>query len=381
MLQRKIPALFLVLTLLAAGLPPFAAAGETVSVSAASAVLYEPTAGIVLYEKNAREVRPMASTTKLMTALVGAERLAAETPVTVAPEAVRVEGSSLGLKAGDTLPAKDLITGMLLASGNDAAGAVALAVSPTVEEFAQLMNQRATRLGMTDTGFVTPSGLDAPGHASTAYDMALLGAAVLKQPMLAEICRLKTAQIRITEPSRTIYVKNHNRLLSLYPDAIGLKTGFTRQSGRCLVSAAQRNGVTLIAVTLQASDDWNDHMALYEYGFGRVERVSFPEVTLPSLPVSGGMAGAAALTAAVPEPVVCLRDEPQALRAVVELPAFVLAPVSAGQKVGSIRYYVGTNEIVTVPITAVAAVEQAPRPAFLERLRRRLYTLLQHLCC
>lgn len=274
-------ALVLTVAAMGGGLPLNAEAQP--SVSAASAVLYEPSSGTVLYEKNAHEQRAMASTTKLMTALVGWEALGADTPVTVSKQAVNVEGSSLGLAAGDTLASRHLITGMLLASGNDAANAVALAVSPDLEAFAQRMNEKAAQLGMTESHFVTPSGLDAEEHYATAYDMALLGAAVTAQPELKAICTQKTAQIPITAPSRTLYVKNHNRLLSLYSYAVGLKTGFTKKAGRCLVSAAEKDGVTLIAVTLGAPDDWDDHIALYEYGFSQVSVCELPPVKLDAL--------------------------------------------------------------------------------------------------
>lgn len=353
-------------------------AAESVSLSAASAVLYEPTSGLVLYEKEAHTVRPMASTTKLMTALVGADHLLPEQSVTVAPQAVLTEGSSLGLKAGDRLTARDLITGMLLASGNDAANAVALAVSDTVTEFADQMNRTAQKLGMKNTCFVTPSGLDAPGHASTAYDLALLGAAVLEQPMLREICCLKTAQIPIVEPSRTLYVRNHNKLLSLYNGCVGLKTGFTKQSGRCLVSAVQRDGYTLVAVTLNAADDWNDHIALYDYGFSRLERAELPAVTLPDLPVLDGVEPQVALVAESPSPPVCLKGEGSGWRAVIDLPGSVQAPVKAGQTLGTVHYCKADGRTVfSVPITAGYAVEQVPQPTFWERLWQWFWLLLQ----
>ena len=379
MLQRKCVFLCVVFVLCTV-LIPLAGTAESVNVSAASAVLYEPQSGRVLFEKNAHEVRPMASTTKLMTALIGAEYFSPEQMVVVSQEAVRTEGSSLGLLAGDVLSANDLITGMLLASGNDAANAVALAVAPTTEAFAERMNSRAEEIGMSRSCFVTPSGLDADGHASTAYDLALLGAAVLQNPLLKQICAQKTAQVKVANPARTIYVKNHNRLLSLYADCVGLKTGFTKKSGRGLVSAAERNGVTLIAVTLQAPNDWNDHISLFEYGFGVVERVAFPKVLLPRLLVSGGKTESVSLAIKCPEDVVVPKGETLSIRAVVELPRFVLAPLPKGAKVGNVRYLNKEKGLAVVPIVTAEAIEKQEPLCFFKRFQNRVRQLLLSVC-
>lgn len=377
--MRKIIATALVLAVFMGSLPLTAQAQP--SVSAASAVLYEPSSGTVLYEKNAHEARPMASTTKLMTALVGIEAMAEDAPVTVAEKAVYVEGSSLGLKAGDTLLFRDLLTGMLLASGNDAANAVALAVSADAEQFAQRMNAKAKELGMNESRFVTPSGLDAEGHCATAYDMALLGAAVMAQPTLREICAQKTAQIPVIQPSRTLYVKNHNRLLSLYEYAVGLKTGFTKKAGRCLVSAAEKDGVTLIAVTLGAPDDWNDHIALYEYGFSQVAVCPLPRVEVGDLAVSGGERASVPLAWIAPDPPVLPKERHTELRAQVRLPAFVLAPVERGVALGFVDYYVGDDWWCSVPITAAVKAEALPPKPFWTRMWEMFYTLIQGVCC
>lgn len=364
--------------LLAAGALFPRAAAEPLSVSSGSAVLYEPSGRRVLYEKQAHEKRAMASTTKLMTALIGAETLGMDETVTVTDAAVRVEGSSLGLKAGDRLRSGDLITGMLLASGNDAANAVALAVAPSLPAFATLMNRKAAQLGMKDSSFVTPSGLDADAHYATAYDMALLGAAVLERADLRAICRQKQAQVPVMQPTRTLYVKNHNRLLSLYPEAIGLKTGFTKKAGRCLVSAAERDGVTLVAVTLSAPNDWQDHQAMLEYGFSRVERVTLPAVILPRLAVAGGKQAAVAVTAAVPDKTV-LEKPVKTITARWELPPLLVAPVKQGTAVGRVVYTAGETVVASVPITVTEAVEVYGTDSAVRRFWRELRRLLQAL--
>ena len=262
-----------------------AAASAPPTVSSLSAVVYEPQSGRVLYEKDGRTARPMASTTKLMTALLATELLDMESIVQVPSGAVPVEGTQLGLAVGESISVRDLLAGLLLSSGNDAANALALLMDDSLPAFAQRMNARAAALGMTDSLFVTPSGLDQGGHSASARDMALLGAAVLQKPSAAELCAAKTATVTIG--GRRMTISNHNKLLRLYEGCIGLKTGFTKKSGRCLVSAATQNGVTLVIATLNGGDYWNDHMALYKYAFSLVRQEPLSPPILPPVAVAG----------------------------------------------------------------------------------------------
>lgn len=257
-----------------------------VTVSAQSAVLMEAESGRVLYAKDADTQRLIASTTKLMTALVALESgHSLEEDVTIPAEAAGVEGSSLYLKAGETVKLKTLLYGMLLRSGNDAATAVALACAGSLEDFAQQMNEKAQELGMTHSHFTNPTGLDGEEHYSSAYDMALLARACLAVPELTEI----TASRSVTLEGRTFV--NHNKLLWRYEGCVGMKTGYTQAAGRTLVSAAERDGMTLIAVTLNAPSDWADHAAMLDYGFENyhMEETVTAGQTLCSLPVSGSL--------------------------------------------------------------------------------------------
>lgn len=257
-----------------------------VTVSAQSAVLMEAESGRVLYAKDADTQRLIASTTKLMTALVALESgHSLEEDVTIPAEAAGVEGSSLYLKAGETVKLKTLLYGMLLHSGNDAATAVALACAGSLEDFAQQMNEKAQELGMTHSHFTNPTGLDGEEHYSSAYDMALLARACLAVPELTEI----TASRSVTLEGRTFV--NHNKLLWRYEGCVGMKTGYTQAAGRTLVSAAERDGMTLIAVTLNAPSDWADHAAMLDYGFENyhMEEAVTAGQTLCSLPVSGSL--------------------------------------------------------------------------------------------
>ena len=375
---QKLILLPVVCGLLAAG--PFsipAAAEEPSSVSAQSAILYEPSSGRILFQKDAHTPRPMASTTKLMTALIAAEAVPFDRDVKVTEEAVRVEGSSMGLRAGDWISMGDLVTGLLLASGNDAANAIALTVAGSLPAFAEIMNRKAGELGMQDSHFVSPSGLDGDGHSSSAYDMALLGAEVLRHPELAKICASKTARIHLGDPKHEATLSNHNRLLSLYPGAIGMKTGFTTKAGRCLVSAAQRDGVTLIAVTLKAPDDWNDHIALYNYGFSLTASCPLPRPDLPLFPVAGGTEPAVPLTMEDPPTVSLLKEEVDQITCTVELPRFLVAPVVQGETVGVVRYAVGDRELCAIPITAAGSIDARPVAGYSERMRNLFRDLLR----
>ncbi len=346
-----------------------------VSSSAASAILYEPSSGRVLYEKNAHIKRPMASTTKLMTALVAVHSLSEDAVLTASAQALDVIGSSLGLRIGDTVTRDDILKGLLLASGNDAANVIALSVAPSLEEFAQKMNALAAEIGMTNTHFVTPSGLDADGHGSTAYDMALLAKAVLENECLSAICRMKTATI--TLGNRTVTVQNHNRLLSMYPHTIGMKTGYTSQSGRCLVSAAEKDGVTLIAVTLDCGNDWNEHMTLYEEGFSLLETVTLTIPTLSPLCVYGGEQTQLPLAAETPPTVTLMSGDETAVETHVSVPPFVWAPIRNGETVGVIEYRLRGELIAAVPIVAQGESAPVKEQSWLWKTRRLFWLLLQ----
>lgn len=227
--------------------------------SATAAVLMDADSGQILLEKNGDRRMKIASTTKLLTALVVLECCVLQDTVTV-KESHMAEGSSMYLKVGETVTVEELLYGLLLCSGNDAALALADACGG-LERCVEEMDRAAAELGMAGSHFENPSGLDAEGHYSTARDMARLAARCLEQPTLRRICSTKTARVGM----RTM--TNHNRLLRSVEGCVGLKTGYTMASGRTLVSAAVRNGRHLVAVTLQDGNDWADHEAMYRQGF------------------------------------------------------------------------------------------------------------------
>lgn len=240
-------------------------------ISASSAVLIDAKNGVVIYEKNANAQRTMASTTKIMTAICALESGDLNRKVKISPEAIGVEGSSIYLRNGEELTLKELVYGLMLNSGNDAAVAIACAVSGGVDEFAKLMNKKAKEIGVKNSGFKNPNGLDEEGHYTTAYDLAQITAYAMKNEEFKKIVSTYQTTIPGSENGTVRYLTNHNKLLKRMEGCIGVKTGFTKKSGRCLVSSAQRDGVTLVAVTLNAPDDWNDHINMMDYGFQRVK--------------------------------------------------------------------------------------------------------------
>lgn len=244
---------------------PIDVQGSGIKISAESAVVINATTGEVLFSLNPYEKRGMASTTKIMTALVALEQGCLTDVTQARTEDVTIEGTSIGLKAGDRITLENLVAGMLLESGNDAANVTATMIGGSKAGFCELMNKKAKALGLTSTQFKNPSGLTEEGHYSTAYDMAVLSANAIKNPEFRRLCSAKkyTAVYGTPEYERTFY--NHNKFLDRFDGAFGIKTGFTKASGRCLVTAAQRKGVTLVAVTLNARDDWNDHIKMMEY--------------------------------------------------------------------------------------------------------------------
>ena len=224
-----------------------------------------PETGTVLYEKNADERLGIASTTKIMTALVVLEHCALDEPVEILPEYTAVEGSSMYLRAGETYTVEELLYGLMLVSGNDAAVALACHTAGSVAAFADRMNDKARALGMTNSAFQNPNGLDADGHYSTARDMAKLTCAAMENETFRTIVSTRSTVVN----GKTLV--NHNRLLRSYDGAVGVKTGYTKTTGRTLVSCAQRGTTQFVCVTLSDPDDWNDHTHLLDWAFENYE--------------------------------------------------------------------------------------------------------------
>lgn len=315
------------------------ASAQEPEISAQSAVVMIAATGEVVYSKNEYAQRGIASTTKIMTCITALEN-ADLTETTVAKaEDVNIEGTSIGLKAGDKVDLLTLIKGMLLESGNDAANVTASLVAGGKEAFAQLMNHKASQLGMTRTSFKNPSGLTEEGHYSCAYDMALLGSYAVKNSLFRSICSMKRCEVFFGEPLVASTFYNHNKLIGTYDGAFGIKTGFTKASGRCLVSAVERDGVVLVAVTLNAYDDWNDHKKLYDYSFPllKLKTITIP-VSSYNVPVVNSSQKLAEIDALKDIKVAYLNKEPE-YNLQVFLPKFIYAPVYKNDFIGWAELY------------------------------------------
>lgn len=322
------------------------------AVSAQKAILMDAETGRVIYEKDADSRSLIASTTKIMTALVVCERCNVLDRMRIPKEAVGIEGSSMYLKEGEVLTVQELLYGLMLHSGNDAAVALAVYCGGTVEGFVQLMNDKAYRLGLTGTNFENPNGLDSPGHYSTARDLAVLTAYAMQNPLFVQTVSTKT--VRVGERN----LQNHNKLLWRVDGADGVKTGYTKAAGRILVSSAQRDGRRLICVTINDGNDWVDHQLLLEDGFSRYEN--------RTIVLAGDVLGQRAVVGGENETVqlVAAEDFSFALTA-QEQPKIVLsgaefdyAPVVQGGEAGFAYVLLEENVIGKVPVVYGQTVEQ-----------------------
>ena len=322
----------------------FPSQARAVGTSAASAILVDADSGRVLYEQNADAKMLIASTTKILTALVAIREGDLSQVVTVKREATLTEGSSMYLKEGEQLTLEALLYGLLLCSGNDAAVAIADAVGGSQAGFVKLMNETARELGMEHSSFANPNGLDDEDHYSTARDMAKLACAAVNNETLMRIASTRT----VTIGGRTM--TNHNKLLSYMDGCIGLKTGYTKAAGRTLVSCAERNGQRLVAVTLQDGNDWADHQALYEYGFATypAKRAAVLGQAVSRAPVQGGQCGTVSLVAAASFSWPVAAGE--RLETCIDLDEPLAAPVKAGTQVGEAVFLLDGAEVGRVDL-------------------------------
>lgn len=334
------------------------------AISAQKAIVMDASTGRILYEKDADSRSLIASTTKIMTALIICEQCNVLDRMQIPKEAVGIEGSSMYLKEGEILTLQDLLYGMMLHSGNDAAMALAIYCAGTVEGFAQLMNDKARTLGMNGSHFENPNGLDSPNHYSTARDLAVLTAYAMKNPIFVQTVSTKT----VTIGQRSL--RNHNKLLWQIDGAEGVKTGYTKAAGRILVSSAQRQGRRLIAVTINDGNDWADHKALLEDGFSKF--------TIRKIVSKGEMLGTRAIFGGTEQQVQILAaedfsyalSEGEEPEIVLSGPDFAYAPVTGGMEAGYAYVCIGQDVIGKIPVVYKNSVQQVvpERLSFWKRL-------------
>lgn len=345
--MRKITGILLSLALIFSVKIP---AHAELSCSAKAAILVHADSGRVLYEKNADEHMLIASTTKIMTAIVVLENCELDDLVEVDSRSSGIEGSSMYLKAGESYTVEDLLYGLLLVSGNDAASALALHVADSMEEFAEMMNAKAEELGMTESSFKNAHGLDEDGHYSTARDMAKLAVYCMQNEDFARIA----GTVSHTVGEQTLV--NHNRLLREYDGCLGLKTGYTMAAGRTLVTCAERDGARYVCVTLNDPDDWDDHKALYDWAFANY---SFAEVIPAGLSYEVPLISGEELTAAAETEgsAYALIKNGESFDMELELPSFAFAPIAEGESAGRAVACCGGQEIASVRIVYSEDVE------------------------
>lgn len=306
--------------------------------TARAAILIDASTGRVIYEKNSDAQLQMASTTKIMTTLLTIEAGDLDDYFEVDSEAIRVEGSSMGLYEGASVTRRMLLYGMMLPSGNDAANAAAVSVAGDCNKFVDMMNAKAQELGLENTHFVTPSGLDdyTNDHYSTAHDMAMLAARAMENPVFRDVCSTRSICLKYGD-GKDCWLSNSNRLLDSCEGVIGVKTGFTDKAGRCLVSACERDGVTLICVTLNDPNDWYDHNRLYDYGYSLIANRTLEGVSL-KVPCVGGIdeflpAGSEDIMLPLFE------DDLKNVERRITMQRFIYLPAQSGHAVGKVTYY------------------------------------------
>ncbi len=341
----------------------FAAGSITVrsspaGISAQAYALLDADTGELLYGKNERLRLGMASTTKIMTAIVAIESCDVETVVTVGADAVGIEGSSIYLKKDEQLTLRELIYALLLESANDAACAIAIAVSGSVDEFTDAMNAKASELGLYDTHYENPHGLAEPTHYTTAYDLSMLMAYCMKNEYFADITGTKKKALAGSDSSYSRLLVNHNKLLS-ENGICGGKTGFTKKTGRCLVTYGEKDGARLCVSTLNAPSDWNDHRSLYTLGYSLYKHTVLEKAGRmeESAHVCGGIDGDESGLYLSDDIAVTLRDGVELTR-IVKLKRFYYAPIEKGDVLGSVCYYNKDNLVCTSDIIALSDIEK-----------------------
>lgn len=325
--------------------------------SARAYIVMEASTGRILMGKNIHQRLPQASTTKIMGAMMVLEQPNLDEYFEVDAQAIQVEGSSMGLAEGDLVSLYALACGMMLPSGNDAANAAGVRLYGSVPGFVDAMNRRAQELHLENTHYVTACGLDAPDHYSSAFDLAKLCRIALQNPLFSEICCQTQVKVRFGSVPYDRWLKNYNRLLQLYPDCIGVKTGFTDDAGRCLVSAAQRDEMTLICVTLNAQNDWNLHASLYEQCFQAYRLEPLPSCPA-RIPLAGGSLSESGTEAELPlipawsAKLPLKSGEADRLKSCVLAQPFCYFPPEPNRVYAQALYLLDGQPLCTVPLVA-----------------------------
>ena len=338
---------------------PVPAGDKLPNMTATSAIVIEAKTGHVIYEREAHKKMFPASTTKMMTLITALENNDLDEIVTVSSNASGAEGSTLWLEVGEKIPLGDLLSGMMMISGNDAAIAIAEHVDGSVPKFASHMTKRAKELGAKGTNFTNANGLPDPNHYTTAYDLAIMAAYGYSLDNFERIVSTKE-QIFPWVHDDAHLLRNENQMLWLYQGGNGVKTGYTDAAGRCLISASNRNGVQLIAVVLDSIYMWNDSIELLDYGFSKVETKSLvkPNETIDTLPILSGRRHTMEIKTTNEVVLPTFKDDEAAYELDYDVPSYLKAPVKKGDTVGKVRVLCDGHEVAESKIVATADVEQ-----------------------
>lgn len=352
---------------------------ENMDISAKSYILIEKDTKNIIASSNENEKLPMASTTKIMTTILALESGNLNEHFKVEEDWVKVEGSSMGLLGGDTVTMLDLCYGMMLPSGNDSANVVAMKLAGSLENFATMMNEKAKEIGMKNTNFTNPSGLYNEKHYSTAFDMAILTRYALNNPKFKEICSTDKKQLEFGNPPYKRTLTNHNRLLKSYDNCIGVKTGFTKKAGRCLVSAVEKDGITLIAVTLNAPNDWKDHTKLFDFGFDNINTKEYYLKTEDIyLDVVGGKNKKVKTEPRVSEIKTILNNQQiNNIHEKIIVDKFLYAPVKKGDIVGKLQLVYKDNIIKEIDLLSKENIDYKSKVEVISEDKNWLQKLIQ----
>lgn len=357
--MKKISTILMCFVLLfyIAGISP-ALAAESIDINAKGVVLMEMTSKRVLYQKNAHVKLPMASTTKIMTALVAIENGNLTDVITVPPEASGVEGSSIWLSAGEKHTLEDLLYGLMLSSGNDAAVTIAIHIGGSVEGFAEMMNAKAKEIGAEDTNFVTPHGLHDKNHYTTAYDLGLISAVAMENPEFSKIVNTRNKTIPWEGSTWDRSLRNKNKIIWQYDGGNGIKTGYTSNAGRCLVSAANREDMQLIGVVLNCPDMFEDSKKMLSYGFDAYDMTTIFDhnQSFGRIPVEGAIVPDVEFVADASVTMPLTNKEKETVQTEVKLKESLVAPVTAGEEIGEVNIFVGGSLVATAKLKATQDV-------------------------
>lgn len=342
---------------------------SALNISGKSAILIEADSGKIIYEKNADLRLPMASTTKIMTGILAIENNNLSDIVKIPPCAVGIEGSSIYLKEGESLSVRQLLEALLLESANDASVALAYKTAGDVSHFAELMNEKATELGLTNTHFANPHGLDDDEHYTTASDLSKIARYAMQNPVFAEIVSTKKSTIPLNNGEGTRMLVNHNKLLRSYKGANGIKTGYTKRCGRCFVSSAEVDGVRLICVTLNAPNDWRDHTTLLDYGFSLYESYNLadPKDYLIELDIRNGEKNSV-LVSNDKAFKITLKKDNHDFSADLEYNPDLSAPIKKGDVLGKIIFFDYGKKIGEIDLISQENINKPKQKNFFERL-------------